>query len=381
MTPSLPTMKPLRSLLILLFLLPLLPAAAQSDRIEEQKRVIENLEKKIAAEEQQIASLKKGRAATEERARRLAGQIESRTRLLDETQKQARQLREEIARKKRVAGDLSASCKRLQEQYAEMVRESYRNYRHQNYLTYVFSSRSFTDMARKFAALREAAAMRERKLQELRTLSERVQTEKEQLDARQQSLASVTKKLSSQKVELERDARNARVEIRRMSEKEKSALQRKMAQQQQLSVAIDQLRKLSKGNTAGASFSSRTSGLQLPVPAGRVKRYRENMAEITGPKGAQVVSIYEGKVVEIKRNRITDKFDVFIAHGEYITSYANLGSVCIEKGQKVAKNQRIGTVGSAIDALTMQIEYRIVFGIYPPNPSQKLLAENCFKKK
>ena len=320
MTPSLPTMKPLRSLLTLLFLLPLLPAAAQSDRIEEQKRVIENLEKKIAAEEQQIASLKKGRAATEERARRLAGQIESRTRLLDETQKQARQLR-------------------------------------------------------------EAAAMRERKLQELRTLSERVQTEKEQLDARQQSLASVTKKLSSQKVELERDARNARVEIRRMSEKEKSALQRKMAQQQQLSVAIDQLRKLSKGNTAGASFSSRTSGLQLPVPAGRVKRYRENMAEITGPKGAQVVSIYEGKVVEIKRNRITDKFDVFIAHGEYITSYANLGSVCIEKGQKVAKNQRIGTVGSAIDALTMQIEYRIVFGIYPPNPSQKLLAENCFKKK
>lgn len=380
MTPSLPTMKPLRLLLTLLLLLPLLPAAAQNNRIEEQKRVIANLEKKIAAEEQQIAKLKKGRAATEERAQRLARQIESRTRLLDETQKQAQLLRAEIARNARTAGDLSTACQRNREQYAEMVRESYRNYRHQNYLTYIFSSRNFTDMARKFAALREMAALRERKLKEINSLSEQVRTEKAQLDARRKSLDAVTKKLSSQKVELERDARNARNEIRRMSEKEKSALQRKVAQEQQLSVAIDRLRKLSRGNKTGASFSSKTSGLQLPVAGGRVKRYRENMAEITGPKGAQVVSIYEGKVVEVKRNRITDKFDVFIAHGEYITSYANLGTICIEKGQTVSKNQRIGTIGSAIDALTMQIEYRLVFGIYPPNPSQRVLAENCFKK-
>lgn len=374
-------MKPLRLLPTLLLLLAMAPAVGQNSRkIEEQKRVIANLEKKIAAEEQQIANLKKGRAATEERAQRLARQLESRIRLLDETEKQARLLRQEIARKDVLAGNLTTARDRNREQYAEMVRESYRNYRHQNYLTYVFSSRSFADMARRIAALREIAAMRERKLQELTTLSDRVRTEKEQLAARHKSLQEVTRKLASQKVELERDARNARAEIRRMSEREKTALQRKVAQQQQLSVAIGTLRKLTKGNKTGASFSSKTSGLRLPVASGRVKRYRENMAEITGPKGAAVVSIYEGKVVEIKRNRITDKFDVFIAHGEYITSYANLGSISVEKGQKVARDQRIGTIGSSVDALTMQVEYKLVFGIYPPNPSQRLLAENCFRK-
>ena len=41
------------------------------------------------------------------------------------------------------------------------------------------------------------------------------------------------------------------------------------------------------------------------MTAGRVKRYKENMAEITGPKGAHVISIYDGKVVDVKRNRIT----------------------------------------------------------------------------
>ena len=113
---------------------------------------------------------------------------------------------------------------------------------------------------------------------------------------------------------------------------------------------------------------------------GRVKRYKENMAEITGPRGAQVISIYEGKVVEIKRNRITDKYDVYVAHGEYITSYANLGGVTVEKGEKVAKNQQLGTIGSAVDVATMNTEYKLVFGIYPPNPSTKLRAENCFRK-
>lgn len=375
-----PPMKLSRLLLTLLLCCAAVPTLAQNSRkIEEQRRVIATLEKKIAAEEQQIASLKKGRAATEERARRLAGQLESRHRLLEETEKQVRLLREEIARKDSVAGDLSTACRRTRAEYAAMVRETYRNYRHQNYLTYVFSSRSFADMARKIAVLREAAAMRERKLREITALSEQVRTEKRKLDERKKSLDATTKKLARQKVDLERDAQQARAELKQMSEKEKSALQRKVAQERQLSVAIDQLRKLTKGNTAGASFSSKTSGLRLPVAGGRVKRYRENMAEITGPKGAAVVSIYEGKVVEIKRNRITDKFDVFIAHGEYITSYANMGAVSVEKGQKVAKNQRIGTVGASVDVATMSTEYKLVFGIYPPEPSQRMLAENCFK--
>ncbi len=92
----------------------------------------------------------------------------------------------------------------------------------------------------------------------------------------------------------------------------------------------------------------------------------ENMAEITGPKGARVTSIYEGKVVEIKRNRITNKYDVYVAHGEYLTTYANLGSVAVQKGQKVAKNAALGTIGSSVNVTTMETEYKLVFGIYSP---------------
>ena len=374
-------MKPARILPTFLLLIAALTAAAQSDpKIEEQKRVIAALEQRIAAEERELSKIKQGRAATEERVRRLARQLDSRNQLLEATEKQARLLREEISRTDSVAGDLNSTLERNRAQYAEMVREAYRNYKHNNYLTYIFSSRSFTDVARKLTNLREVASMRERKLQDIAALSKQVAEEKTLLDRRKRSLDSVTQQLTAQKQKLQRDARNARTSIRQMSQKEKTALQRKMAQEQQLDVAISELRKLTKGNTEGASFSTKTTGLRLPVTAGRVKRYKENMAEITGPKGAHVISIYDGKVVDIKRNRITNKYDVYVAHGEYITSYANLGSICVEKGQKVARNAQLGTIGSKVNILTMETEYQLVFGIYPPNPGQKLRAENCFRK-
>ena len=373
-------MRPLR-ILTLAFLLFTLAAAAQTDRrIEEQKRVIAALEKRIATEEQEISKIQQGRTATEERVRRLARQIDSRNQLLDETEKQARLLREEIARTDSVAGNLSATLERDRAQYGEMVREAYRNYKHNNYLTYIFSSRDFTDVARKITALREVASLRERKLRDIAALPAEVRTEKEALARRKQSLDSVTRSLSAQREKLQRDARNAKASIRSMSQKEKTALQRKVAQEQQLDVAIGELRKLTKGNTEGASFSAKTSGLRLPVTAGRVKRYKENMAEITGPKGAHVISIYDGKVVDVKRNRITSKYDVYVAHGEYITSYANMGTICVEKGQKVARNAQLGTIGSAVNVMTMETEYKLVFGIYPPNPGQKMRAEECFRK-
>ena len=375
-------MNPIRKLLAALLLaLSVSGAVAQNDaQIREQKRIIASLEKRIAAEEREISKLRQGRTSTEERIRRLARQIDSRTQLLDATEKEASLLREEIARKDSVAGGLSAALERNREQYAAMVREAYRNYRHNNYLTYLFASRDFTDVARKITALREVASLRERKMRDIRSLSEQVRIEQEELGRRKLSLDSATRRLSSQRERLQLDSRNARASVSRLSKKEKAALQRKIAQEQQLDAAIGELRKLTKGNKEGASFSSKTSGLRLPVQGGRVKRYKGNMAEVAGPKGAQAISIYDGKVVEIKRNRITGKYDVFVAHGEYITSYANLGTICVEKGQKVARNEALGTIGSAVDIETMQTEYRLVFGIYPPDPKQTMSAANCFKK-
>lgn len=373
--------KLLTLLISLLLLVATSAVTAQEDRrVEEQKRAIAALEKRIAAEEEAIGKLQKSRKTTEERARRLARQIAQRNQLLTETEREASRVEKEVERSTEIADSLQAALEKNRTQYGELAREAYRNYRQQNYISYILSARNFADISRRLTMMREMAALRESKLREINTLKKSVADEQLRLEGRRKELDSVSKKVEGQRKRLQRDASAAKQEIRTMNSKEKQALARKMEQEEQLSVAISELRKLTKGNKEGASFSSRTSHLNLPVVGGHVKRYKGNMAEITGDKGATVRSIYEGKVVDVKRNRITAKYEVFVAHGEYITSYTNLGSVSVEKGQKVAKNGTLGTVGAAVNVTTMETEHKMVFGIYSPNPKETMSAANCFKK-
>ena len=354
--------------------------AQNEERIAEQRKAIAALEQKIAAEEANIKQLKKGRSDTEERAKRLARQIESRNQLITETEQEAKLIRKQIVHTDSATNRLSRSLARNRAIYTSLVREAYRNYRHNNYLSYIFSARDFAEVGRRLTALREFASLRERTMRAIEKEQTSLNNERKRLDSQRKSLDSVTRRATNQRERLKRDAATAKGEIRKLSQKERAALQRKVEQEQQLSVAISELRKLTRGNKEGASFSGNTTALQLPVAQGKVKRYKGNMAEIIGKKGAAVCSIYEGKVVEIKRNRITAKYDVFVAHGEYISSYANMGTVAVEKGQKVAKNQAIGTVGASVNASTMETEYKLVFGIYSPNPKEEMSAAQCFKK-
>ncbi|WP_418449829.1 murein hydrolase activator EnvC family protein [Alistipes sp.] len=368
-------------LLTLLLTLLLLPLSAQTtdDRITRQKRVIADLEARIAREEQEISRLKKGRASAQEQARRLAMQLDARNQLMEATEQEALLLGKEIDRTDSIARGLGASLEEHKRLYAEMVREAWRNYRHNNYLTYLFSSEDFGQVARRIANLRGVASMREHRMEQIATLSTAVADERSQLEQRRHALDSVKRSIERQRTRLKKDEQAARASIRQLSERERRALAEKVAREQQLDVAIGELRKLTKGNREGSSFTAGTGNLRLPVVGGRVKRYKGNMAEICGPRGAKVQSIYEGKVIDIKRNRITGKYDVYIAHGEYLTSYANLGSIDVQKGAKVARNEAIGTIGSAVNLMTMETEYKLVFGIYAPTPEVKMLAENCFK--
>ena len=248
---------------------------------------------------------------------------------MEATEQEALLLGKEIDRTDSIARGLGASLEEHKRLYAEMVREAWRNYRHNNYLTYLFSSEDFGQVARRIANLRGVASMREHRMEQIATLSTAVADERSQLEQRRHALDSVKRSIERQRTRLKKDEQAARASIRQLS--------------------------------------------------GRVKRYKGNMAEICGPRGAKVQSIYEGKVIDIKRNRITGKYDVYIAHGEYLTSYANLGSIDVQKGAKVARNEAIGTIGSAVNLMTMETEYKLVFGIYAPTPEVKMLAENCFK--
>lgn len=369
---------------VLLLYLPTTASVQNKDRLSEQikakQQAIAALEKQIEAGEKEIARLRKNKNSAQNTVQRLARQIASRRQLLDETEHQIALLGRQLARTDSTASALDRDLQRYRTEYAEMVREAYRNYRQNNYLTYLFSARDFDQVARRIANIRGVADLRERKMQEIARTATEVTHQQSLLNEQKEKLDGTRRQLDAQKNRYEKDQADARAQLKKMSAREKSALRKQESQQQQLDAEIAALRRLTKGNTAGASFSSKTSNLRLPVEGGRVKKYSDNIAEITGAKGAAVISIYEGKVVDIKRNRITNRYDVYIAHGEYITSYANLNSVSVNKGATVARNARIGTIGTAVNLETMSTEYKLVFGIYPPQGAKKMRAADCFRK-
>lgn len=358
-----------------------LPAVAQTGKkIDEQKRVIANLEKRIAEDERKIKELKNSKNSTQKKVQLLTNQIENRNQLLNANRKQINLLNQDIKRTDDTARQLSTQLDRTKAQYAELVRESYRNYRHNNYLAYIFSSDSFSEVVRRITILREVALLRSEKIAEIERLGKEVAQHRETLAQRQSELSSARKKLNSQKQKLQKDAAAARSTIKNLSKQEQQTLRNKIAREEKLEEAINKLRRMTKGNKEGASFSKQTSNLNLPVVGGTVRKYKGNMAEIVGKKDAGIITIYAGKVLDIKRNRINNKYDIYIAHGEYISTYANLSEVCVAKDAKVTKNQRIGTIGSSVNLTTMEMEYKMVFGIYSPNPSEVMQASQCFRK-
>ena len=356
------------------------PAFTQNSKIEQQKKVIANLEKRIAQEEKQLAQLKQNKASIEQQIESLSLQIEERNKLIEETTEQIKQLTEEVKASELRLKHLGGQIKDLEANVGDIVRVAYRNYRNQNELTYIFSAKSFSEFAQRVAMLRVATNYRQSQIEEVTEVRNNEQKERDLLTKRRNELSATKKKLNEQRVKLQANVAEAKREVNKLSDKHKALLRNKIAHESELNNAIKQLRKLTKGNKTGNTFSNKLRGLKLPVANGKVKQYKNNMAEILGAKDAAVTSIYEGKVIDIKRNKVNNKYDVYIAHGEYLSSYANLSEVIVEKGAIVKRNQRIGTIGSAVNIITMEMEYKIVFGIYSPSPSEVMSAEKCFKK-
>ncbi len=373
-------MRKLLLTLSLSFFLLLTASAQQQGLVDAQKRVIASIEKQIAEGEKSIASIRSDKNTAQRKVQSLASQVEQRNRLLSAQRQQIALLTADIDSAAVRSTSLQSELASQRELYAQMVREAYRNYSHNNFVSYIFASENFHDVGRRIVNIRRLAQLRSDRIATINSVSASLDSTRLVLLDRKASLDSTVVDITRQKNSIQRDVNAARSSLSKMSAKEREALQAKALQQQKLSTALEELRRLSKGNTQGASFSTKTSNLNLPVRGGRVKRYMDNMAEVVGAQNADVIAIYEGKVVDVKQNRITSKYDIYIAHGEYITSYAGLKSARVTKGELVVKNQVVGQVGAAVDIITMNTEYKIVFGIYPPSPTQKMKASDCFKR-
>jgi murein hydrolase activator len=110
----------------------------------------------------------------------------------------------------------------------------------------------------------------------------------------------------------------------------------------------------------GNSFESSKGRLPFPVDNGYISinfgpytipgttiKGNQDFISIASPAGTSVKACFEGEVVSVFD--VGGNTAVMIKHGKYFTTYSNLSSASVSKGQTVKTGQVIGRVGTNID--------------------------------
>lgn len=357
-----------------------LTLSAQSNKVEEQRKRVEQFKKEVEDAKKEVANLKKEKSSASERIAALDRQVRTRSKYIKEVERELGFVIEEIAQTKALIDSLGSELEANREAYSEAVRTAYRNYRQSNSNNYLFSAQSLTDAAYRMARIQHIADSR-------RVLADTIEMQNEvydmkyaELEQKRHELDSVTRSLQAERKELESDRKEAQQSYNQLSKKEKRAITRQREQQKKLDNAVAELSKLTKGNKVGGSFSSKTSNLNLPVAGGQLAKSSGGTATITGVQGAEVRSIYEGLVMRVDRNESTNHYAVFIAYGEYLSVYTNVSSVSVKAGDKVKRDQKIGTVGIGVDHTGKQYAY-VQFAIHDTRAGRQISVTDFFKKR
>ena len=230
----------------------------------------------IKAQEKELEALKNNKASTEKLVLSLTAQIESRNALIEETTDQIKELTAKVKASEKRIKELSGQLVQLENNVADIIRSAYRNYRHQNYLTYIFSAESFSDFARRITMLRSAASFRQQQIEKVTAVRKDVEVEREKLSNERKELNAVKKQLDIERKKLNADVAAAKKSIDQMSAKEKEVLKAK-AENERLNKLdaneLSRLRARAKGNKAGSSFGqgkdfAKGKKLKLPVENG-----------------------------------------------------------------------------------------------------------------
>jgi septal ring factor EnvC (AmiA/AmiB activator) len=132
----------------------------------------------------------------------------------------------------------------------------------------------------------------------------------------------------------------------------------------------------------GASFESNRGKLPYPIDNGYVAigfgPYTVPGTKITGsqdfitfasPVGTSVKAVFGGEVVSVFD--VGGMFAVMLKHGKYFTTYSNLSSTSVSKGQDVKSGQLIGKVGANLEG-DGQLDFILTREAVMLNPQQWL---------
>ena len=376
-----------RLLLTLLFALATLSVPAQ--QLESLREEIRQAEEEIKMTNQLLSKTQKNQQTTDRQLNLIRNKIRNRKNIISNLEKQSGLIENNIGAKNTTIRSLEQDPNRLRQEYAAMVYDSYKNYKLNNFMLFLFASRDFNDATLRIAYMHRYNRMREQKAAEIDSVSASVgreisslQSQKEELDkvrrSRNEELTSLDKdetqyRTSSQKLQQEAGKLNSIIKAnRKRIEQMQKQIRQIIAEESRKNKAKPQTSEQREFDVKlSGQFEQNTGKLPYPVRGVIVNNYglhshtaikgvveKNQGVDIAAEPGAEVRAVFEGEVSQVLLNQWTNKV-VLLRHGNYLTLYSNLASVNVKVGDRVTLNQPIGRIASSEDSNDCTLHFEV----------------------
>lgn len=368
-------------LILIFFVSPFSFAQTSEQKALEAKR--ERLQQEIKEINRLLFAERKEKGTILDQMEALDNKINVRQELIRVTNQQSNLLNRQINVNIRSISKLREDLDVLKEDYAELIQKTYQNKSQSNRLMFLLSAENFYQAFKRLQYMQQYAKHRKKqgeniitKTEELAKLNQDLVVQRKE---KEQLLAENTKAKNELSKEVEAQ-RNLLRSVKQNEAKYTAAIAEKQKEARRIDREIERLIKsaiASSNKSSGKSISSTTFALTpeaklvadnfssnkgrliWPVEKGIKSqgygvyadklypgiKHQNNGVTITTDKGSKARAIFEGEVIAIISVPGGSK-GVTIKHGNYISTYYNLSTLYVKKGDKVVAKDVLGDINT-----------------------------------
>lgn len=297
---------------------------------------------------------------------------------------------------------LKRDLKILNNEYSDMIYSSYKSRSSLNKLTYIFSSKDYNQMFRRFNYIFQYSKFRKNQIIEINKVYEELEFQENNLSNVNKKQKDLLKEELSENNKLQKLKGSQRKTISDLNKKQRN-LRKEISERK---VALDNLDKLirdiirkekealTKNSDEEINLLEITEGFEAnigmfdwPVESGFISnkfgehphpiikniKVKNDGIDIQTRRSSKVYSIFDGKVSTVAfipgMNNV-----IIINHGEYYTLYAKLKNLKVEKGDIISKNQEIADLVTNNNGIT-QLQFQIWKNNIKLNPENWIIKK------
>lgn len=391
---------------LLLCLLLLLPATcglqAQSKKQLEKEKT--NVEKEIKRLSGDLAKAKKNSKSNQQQISLLEKQIGERTKVINNIGGQLNLLGEQMGQTQDSIAKMRGQVDSMKAEYAHVVRVLYGERGNLDKMVLLLDTKSYNYAFLRTKYFRDYSRYRRRQAVAIKRKEDELERAGVALARQQRETSDLLAQEKCHKEELSKERKQRQQSLKQSKQQEKdlqAQIAKKEKQKRQLQQQIQRIineeiekarKKAASAGSKGAAnggevalsndFASNKGRFPWPVSYSKVVREYGRYTHSSGGQnmnngidlqckpGTTVQSIFGGTVSRVFTCPNGTK-GIIVRHGEYMSVYANMGSVAVAEGTKVAAKQNMGTVYTNSDG-TAEFSFQLWKGTSSQNPRQWL---------